>query len=159
MGCSVGMTSVLSVEPGAVRQEYFLSDHLLFAGQGRRCSHPPVASIEAGPMVAPRMRSFSAATSAGGRADIPCMAATTEAEFAALQSVSAKSAAVNARFSVVLKIALPEPNADGDDPTIDHSIVGCGVLDTPAFIDGAKYFFRLPSPASAIEMTMSRHCR
>ncbi len=37
-----------------------------------------------------------------------------------------------------LKISIPEPNADGDDPAIDDSIVGCGVLDTPAFIDRAE---------------------
>lgn len=53
-----------------------------------------------GPIFAPKIRSWSSCTCSWGSAFIPCIAATTDEEFAALQSVSAKSAACSANVSV-----------------------------------------------------------
>src|SRR5260370_22027621 len=97
------------------------------------------------PMVSPRTLSLKDATNSAGNADMPCIAATTDEALAALQSVSAKSAAGTARFTVCEKFPFPNQTPNGDNSSVDDCVIRCRVFDTPTLIDDARDFIRLLS--------------
>ena len=87
---------------------------------------------------------------------MPCMAATTDSEFAELQSVSAKSAACTASCRVLLKSPFPNHTLVATMPPLTTALFVAG-YSIPQRSSTARKIYSAVWPASAIVMTMFRH--